>query len=154
MIATLSGMAKGCLSVSPIICHGAWAGRTCTSWGGLTGDAGGRRQAQPCEKLRPRQKLRPDYRRDQSTRNEEHFSGYTDRYRPKASAWRTRLQHCLIEHSVTTSFVRDTRARERQADFLAGQILEISDDGSTDYTQTEDHENPKSRAYPAVAPEG
>jgi hypothetical protein len=32
------------------------------------------------------------------------------------------------------------RARERQADVLAGQILEISDDGSRDITQTEDGE--------------
>ena len=32
------------------------------------------------------------------------------------------------------------RARERQADVLAGQILEISDDGSRDTIQTEDGE--------------
>jgi hypothetical protein len=35
---------------------------------------------------------------------------------------------------------RYSREREWQADVLAGQILEISDDGSNDYTQTEDGE--------------
>jgi len=42
----------------------------------------------------------------------------------------------------TRNFARDTRARERQADVLAGQILEISDDGTNDYVQTEDGEVP------------
>jgi hypothetical protein len=38
---------------------------------------------------------------------------------------------------VFTSLVR-IRTREQQADVLAGQILEISDDGPNNYTQTED----------------
>jgi hypothetical protein len=40
------------------------------------------------------------------------------------------------------TFRTNTRARETEADFLAGQILEISDAGSNDYIQTEDGEVP------------
>jgi hypothetical protein len=45
------------------------------------------------------------------------------------------------------SFRRNTRARERQADVLAGQILEISDDGSNDYIQTEEGGEVRRKAH-------